>query len=193
MSSPRIQQGRPQLPLRHLFGGEFQQPAIIVVLLNLHALLITFLVLPAITSLRLGEYPANSYSPPLATRLRRWLFFAFKIALITLILSCTAVSLKSIQPYVWALYLFAFRWALIDQRQRCPVCLRWLSHPTRIGAPSQTFLDWYGTELMCAQGHGLLYVPEIPRAATALNAGFTLIPLGIAFSPSQRLAQPVAP
>src|SRR5258706_376844 len=35
----------------------------LLILLNLHALLITFLVLPAITSLRLGEYPANSHSP----------------------------------------------------------------------------------------------------------------------------------
>src|SRR5579859_934169 len=27
MSSPRIQQRRPKLPLRHLFGGEFHQPS----------------------------------------------------------------------------------------------------------------------------------------------------------------------
>ena len=136
----------------------------LLILLNLHALLICFLVLPAITSLRLGEYPANSHSPPLATRLRRWFFFAIKIAFIIQILSCTSVSLKLIQPYVWAVYLLAFRWALIDQRQRCPVCLRLLTNPTRIGGPSQTFLEWYGTELMCAKGHGLLYVPEIPTS-----------------------------
>jgi hypothetical protein len=135
-----------------------------LILLNLHALLVTFLVLPAITSLRLGEYPANSHSPSLATRLRRWFFFAIKIALIIQTLSCTAVSLKLIQPYVWALYLLTIRWALIDQRQRCPVCLRLLTNPTRIGGASQTFLEWYGIELMCARGHGLLYVPEIPTS-----------------------------
>ena len=60
--------------------------------------------------------------------------------------------------------IVALRWALNDQRQRCPVCLRLLTGPTRIGGASQTFLEWYGTELMCAQGHGLLYVLEIPTS-----------------------------
>jgi hypothetical protein len=148
----------------------------LLILLNLHALLVTFLVLPAITSLRLGEYPANSHSPPLATRLRRWFFFAIKIALIIQILSCTAVSSELIRPYVWAVYLLAFRWALIDQRQRCPVCLRLLTSPTRIGAPSQTFLEWYGIELMCAKGHGLLYVPEIPTSCYSTQRWLYLDP-----------------
>ena len=58
----------------------------------------------------------------------------------------------------------AMRWALADQRRRCPVCLRVLSNPTRIGGPSHVFLEWYGTELICVQGHGLLYVPEIPTS-----------------------------
>ena len=148
----------------------------LLILLNLHALLVTFLVLPAITSLRLGEYPANSHSPPLATRLRRWFFFAIKIAFIIQILSCTAVSSELIQPYVWAVYLLAFRWALIDQRQRCPVCLRLLTNPTRIGGPSQTFLEWYGIELMCAKGHGLLYVPEIPTSCYSTQRWLYLDP-----------------
>jgi hypothetical protein len=150
---------------RALYSREGELPVReLLILLNLHALLITFLVLPAITSLRLGEYPANSHSPPLATRLRRWFFFVIKIAFIIQILSCTSISSKSIQPYVWVVYLLAFRWALIDQRRRCPVCLRLLTNPTRIGGPSQTFLEWYGIELMCARGHGLLYVPEIPTS-----------------------------
>jgi len=67
--------------------------------------------------------------------------FCYQDCFIIQILSCTAVSSELIQPYVWAVYLLAFRWALIDQRQRCPVCLRLLTSPTRIGAPSQTFLD----------------------------------------------------
>lgn len=148
----------------------------LLMLLNLHALLISFLVLPAITSLRLGEYPVSGHSPPLATTLRRWFFFAIKIALIIQILSCTAVSLKSIQPYVWAVYLAAFRWALIDQRQRCPVCLRLLTNPTRIGGASQTFLEWYGVELMCARGHGLLYVPEIATSCYSTQRWLYLDP-----------------
>jgi len=148
----------------------------LLIRLNLHALLISVLVLPAITSLRLGEYPENSHSPPLPTRLRRWFFFAIKIALIIQILSCAAVSLKLIQPYVWAVYLLAFRWALIDQRQRCPVCLRLLTNPTRIGGASQTFLEWYGIELMCAKGHGLLYVPEIPTSCYSTQRWLYLDP-----------------
>jgi hypothetical protein len=59
-------------------------------------------------------------------------------------------------------YILGFRWLLIDQRRRCPVCLRILTNPTRIGHASRTFLEWYGTELICRKGHGLLHIPEIP-------------------------------
>ncbi len=55
----------------------------------------------------------------------------------------------------------AFHWAVTDQRRRCPVCLRFLSGPVLLGKASQTFLGWYGTERMCAQGHGVLRVPEL--------------------------------
>jgi hypothetical protein len=57
--------------------------------------------------------------------------------------------------------VIGFRWILIDQRRRCPVCLRVLTNPTTIGEPSRTLLEWYGTELICTKGHGLLHVPEI--------------------------------
>jgi hypothetical protein len=36
-----------------------------------------------------------------------------------------------------------------------------LTNPTSIGEPSRTLLEWYGTELICGRGHGLLHVPEI--------------------------------
>lgn len=55
----------------------------------------------------------------------------------------------------------AFYWAVTDQRRRCPVCLRFLSGPVLLGKASQTFLGWYGTERMCALGHGVLRVPEL--------------------------------
>jgi hypothetical protein len=64
-------------------------------------------------------------------------------------------------------FFAAFRWALADQRRRCPECLRLLAHPTRIGSTSQTFLEWYGTELACVRGHGLLYLPESPAVSYA--------------------------
>ena len=53
------------------------------------------------------------------------------------------------------------RWALLNQEQRCQKCLRMLSQPTRVGYASRNFLEWNGTELICADGHGLLHVPEM--------------------------------
>ena len=100
-------------------------------------------------------------------RLRRWIFLAVKIALLLPIVFCGTLDLapiisRDLQPHGLLVGLIvAMRWALIDQRRRCPVCLRLLTNPTRIGGPSRTFLEWYGDELICAQGHGLLYVPEI--------------------------------
>jgi hypothetical protein len=60
--------------------------------------------------------------------------------------------------------LFGYRWILQDQRRRCPVCLRLLSNPARVGQPSCNFLGWCGTELICASGHGLLHIPEMPTS-----------------------------
>jgi hypothetical protein len=60
--------------------------------------------------------------------------------------------------------LFSFRWALKDQRRRCPVCLATLTNPVRVGEPSRSFLAWNGTELICSGGHGLLHVPELPTS-----------------------------
>jgi hypothetical protein len=62
------------------------------------------------------------------------------------------------------LCILALRWVLIDQRQRCPVCLRLLTNPSRVGQPSRNFLEWSGTELICVRGHGLLHVPETPTS-----------------------------
>jgi hypothetical protein len=142
-------------------------PVVLAYVLNI---LLAFLLLTMTTPLALGEYPANRHSPPGPRRLRRWIFLAIKIALLLAIVCCGSLDLASItsmsfQPHGLLISLIlALRWALMDQRQRCPVCLRLLSHPTRIGCPSHTFLEWYGTELICAQGHGLLYVPEIPTS-----------------------------
>jgi hypothetical protein len=61
----------------------------------------------------------------------------------------------------WASYL-STRWALADQRARCPVCLRRLAHPVRMGNASRILLEWNGTELICTRGHGLLHVPDSP-------------------------------
>ena len=127
--------------------------------------LLTLPTLMAITSLRLGEYPAKGFG-------WRWIFLASKIAFVTPIVFFGGVML--LWPIVGriigtdcmlVLNVIAFRWALVDQRQRCPECLRLLQYPSRIGQPSHTFLEWYGTEFVCGKGHGLLHVPE-----TAMNS-----------------------
>jgi hypothetical protein len=145
----------------------------------LFVIAVAFVVIAATSSLSLGEYPAVRSSPVRAKRFRRWLFFGLKLALIVPIVICgtfDAVKLVSapasrlIDPMaVWSMqpqaalvfFVIAFRWALNDQRRRCPVCLRLLTESASIGQFSHNFLEWYGTELFCAKGHGLLHVPEI--------------------------------
>ncbi len=141
------------------------------------ALLLALLALPATTSLPLGEYPDHSNEVPWTTRVRRWAFLVVKFLLIVPIVYFAALdvaysssampvgSSEMVELFVgfWGL-LFAFRWALRDQRKRCPVCLRTLTNPARVGQFSRNFLAWSGTELVCLSGHGLLHVPDIPTS-----------------------------
>lgn len=128
----------------------------------------TCMLLPA-TRLAMGVAPANSHPAPWLNKLRRGIFLALKIALVQpVMLSGFAVLLLvgPLMPFVPQLGIFAMwilicRWVLIDQRQRCPVCLRLLTQPVRIGDPSHTFLEWYGAESICSRGHGLQHIPEI--------------------------------
>jgi hypothetical protein len=131
-------------------------------------------VLPAITSLSLGEFPAYSKLGAWKGRLRRWIFFSGKVALILLMVYCGVLILAcngvpfipgqlQISGLLWG-YAFALRWALNDQRRRCPVCLRLLTHPVSLGVGSRSFLELNCTGLMCPEGHGLLYVPESPTS-----------------------------
>jgi hypothetical protein len=130
--------------------------------------LYALLVLPVTTRLEFGGYPAHHYR--LSWAGRRWLFFATKTALLLLTSSGVALTLLAVgaapimPPLLMAGDVFAFRWALMDQRRRCPVCLEALTNPVRIGQASRTLLAWYGTELICSKGHGVLHVPEIPTS-----------------------------
>jgi len=127
----------------------------------------TGMVLPAVTSMSLGEYPANRHALSRGAGMRRWIFLGVKIVLVLPIVlfgsvalfSMIAVGLQAHGMIVSS--VIGFRWVLMDQRRRCPICLRLLSNPTTIGQASRTLLELYGTELMCAKGHGLLHVPEI--------------------------------
>ncbi len=112
-----------------------------------------FIMFPAVTPWRLGT-----------AALRPALFLAAKIALLLPATVCAAFAL-GMPGAVLMLWMFAARWAFADQRRRCPVCLHLLAHPARIGEASHTFLDWYGAELLCPRGHGMLHVPEIHASA----------------------------
>jgi hypothetical protein len=143
----------------------------------LFAVILACLALPATTSLPLGEYRLSSRKMAWSKRLRRWGFLGCKIALLLPIVYFVSIDLAHIRlgidPFTseyiqlvssFSICLFGLRWSLRDQRQRCPVCLRKLTHPARVGEPSRTFLAWNGMELMCAGGHGLLHVPEMPTS-----------------------------
>ena len=145
--------------------------------LYLFAVVVALLALPAITSVSLGESSVNQQKTSWALRIFRWSFFSAKAGLllptiyfVSLDLSygCTtigrerAVYLELISTF--AMCLFSMRWMLKDQRQRCPVCMRTVTHPAQVGQASRTFLDWNGTEMMCMGGHTLLHVPSLPTS-----------------------------
>lgn len=58
-----------------------------------------------------------------------------------------------------AVFGWAMRWAIVDQRERCPVCLSRLVMPVRIGSWASVF-EPATTELLCPEGHGTLSVLE---------------------------------
>jgi hypothetical protein len=107
------------------------------------------------------------------------MFLAAKVALILAMVYCGVRYVNyrgGADPGILFVSILALRWAVIDQRQRCPVCLRLLINPVRVGRPSQTFLEWYGTEFMCDRGHGLLHVPEIATSCYSAQQWLRLDP-----------------
>jgi len=107
-----------------------------------------------------------------------WGFFGGKTAL--LLMLCFVIALDvtrygsllltgTVHPMtnivsMWVflvLAIGALSWAVYDQRRRCRVCLRRLGFSVQVGCPGYALLEcWAATELMCAQGHGMLYMPE---------------------------------
>lgn len=124
--------------------------------------LLSSLALPAI---RLALGPGAHYPLSWRSRLRRASFLALKIALLQPIMFGVFVLVCAVpiaRLAFTASCILAFRWALIDQRSRCPMCLRLLTEPVRMGSASQTFLDWYGVESTCSRGHGVLQISQMP-------------------------------
>lgn len=141
------------------------------------ALLLALLALPAVTSMAISESSFSAHRPSFLTCLLRWAFLAAKFGLVAGIAyfaSCDLAywniagfsSMAEFAQFVFAfvLCLFALRWAVLDQRQRCPVCLRRVTHPAQVGIASRTFLGWNGTEMICTGGHTLLHVPSLPTS-----------------------------
>lgn len=141
------------------------------------AVFLAFLALPAITSVSLGESQFCSYRPSWTNRVFRWMFFGAKIALLlptvylasldlaywhTMTYSVSAQYIQLISTFTMG--LFGLRWIILDQRNRCPVCLRRVTHPAQVGLAGRTFLAWNGTELICTGGHTLLHVPALPTS-----------------------------
>ncbi|HTX77621.1 MAG TPA: hypothetical protein VMD29_15535 [Terracidiphilus sp.] len=143
----------------------------------LFALLLALLALPAVTSVAMSESSFSAHRPSFTTALLRWAFLAAKFAIgacIGYFASCDLAywNLVGFSPmaefaqfvFAFTLCLFLFRWAVLDQRHRCPVCLRRVTHPAQVGIASRTFLGWNGTEMICTGGHTLLHVPSLPTS-----------------------------
>lgn len=141
------------------------------------ALFLAFLALPAVTSISMSESAFSSHKPSFVSRLCRWSFLAAKFSLgagVAYFASCVLAywnnagfsPMAEFAQFVFAflICLFIFRWAALDQRQRCPVCLRRVTHPAQVGTASCTFLGWNGTEMICTGGHTLLHVPGLPTS-----------------------------
>jgi len=139
-------------------------------------------VLVAVASATLIVYARSGSSfgrAPLSLRdrMRWWSFFITKAVLLLMltgVLAWTAVRwgsiylVGSIHPMTNAIALWLFlaisvaplSWAIYDQQRRCRVCLQRLGTPIQIGAPGYVLLDWSGTEMVCPDGHGVLYLPD---------------------------------
>jgi hypothetical protein len=125
----------------------------------------------------LADYGYSLHKPSSKNKLCRWAFMSMKIGLLLPLVYLSSVDLaywhttyySNSSEYAqlilsFSICLFGLRWALLDQRQRCPVCLRRVSNPARVGYASRTFLAWYGMELICTEGHTLLHVPGMPTS-----------------------------
>ena len=136
-------------------------------------------------------------------RIRWWSFFVTKTLLLLIatgLLAWTTVRwlsvylVGSVHPMASAIVLWVFlvlaigplSWAIHDQQKRCRICLRRLETPVQIGAPGYVLLNWSGTEMVCSEGHGVLYLPD-SEANWLEIAGTISTTLGQAYSATNRL------
>jgi hypothetical protein len=153
---------------RHIEPARLKAPNLAGIWLPVQML--SCLLLPAL--LWVWMPPASRYSVSRSSTLRRGIFLTLKIALLQSMVLCGSLCMALVQIFLGPgcalltgiagtmIVALAARWAITDQQRRCPVCLRLLTNPITIGTPSRTFLEWYGVESTCPQGHGLLHTSE---------------------------------
>ena len=133
---------------------------------------------------------------PTRDRFRRLQFFLLKsvlLLLLTLLMGlefthATAVTMlggcaltaEPLTAWLWLAMSFGvLLWAIADQQARCRTCLCRLGLAAKVGCPGCVLLDWAGTELVCAAGHGMLHVPDMiaswqePHSWTALDESWS--------------------
>jgi hypothetical protein len=160
-----------------LFGAPIYAPIVGAWGVFKFALFLALIALPAVISVSLGDSGVTSHRPSFRQRMNRILFLAAKFTLIAAIGFSASLDLaygnaigysplaECVQLlWCFTICLFGFRWAVADQRKRCPVCLRRVTNPASVGLASRTFLGWNGTEMICVGGHALLHVPSLPTS-----------------------------
>ena len=153
-------------------AAEVRRYAVFFALFILLAVICAALIVYARSGSAIGRPPSS-----LRDRVRWWSFFVAKsilLLLVTGLLAWTTVRWLSIylvgtiHPMangiaVWLFLVLSvapLSWAIYDQQRRCRVCLQRLGTPIQIGAPGYVLLDWSGTEMVCPDGHGVLYLPD---------------------------------
>jgi hypothetical protein len=167
----------PDDPEDDLWGVTFEQRTRGPLRIFEFAMLLAFLVLPAVVSVSMGEYVFSSHKPSWTSRIRRLIFLWTKVLLLLPVAYYVSLDLaywhstsySSASEYfqfgaAFLICLLGMRWILLDQRRRCPVCLKRVTHPAQVGLASRTFLAWNGTEMICTGGHTLLHVPGLPTS-----------------------------
>lgn len=162
---------------RDFWGVDFAERTSSPARVYLFAMMLVLLALPAVTSVWLEDLPFSVQRASWERVLLRYGFLLFKSVLVMGITYYLSLDLTyghttgyvpgaaGVQFLASLLIgLLGMRWAILDQQHRCPICLRKVTHPARVGMASRTFLAWNGTEMICTGGHTLLHVPSLPTS-----------------------------
>ena len=146
--------------------------------LNSYLLFLLLAVLGSVLVAWLAGARGNLGASGSGSKWRWWGFFGAKTVMLLLLSFVVALELThygsvlltgTVEPLsnvvsMWVFLVLAIgvlSWTVYDQRRRCRVCLQLLGLSVHVGCPGYTLLDcWAATELVCAQGHGTLYIPD---------------------------------